>query len=268
MHREMRQVRERDKNDRKKYKNPLCGWVTDRKETCKTHRLFGHLCLLLWSIGHCLDGFGQCGLAVQPTNCTCFPYLQLCPSCNFHFFFDSTYYCQCFAQKQHQWHYSTYSEQFILFITTVLCIFICIPFFTWHNMQTFMVFSFIICSFADLDIPVLTVHQTISDVRGSYYQEKTVFLRCTVNSNPPARFIWKRGNMLIEQSKDNGVDIYEPLYTQVHMETYTICAHASGCAVTLCCFFISSRSASQNLWLNCILIYKFYSEYFTLISLF
>ncbi|XP_057707315.1 MAM domain-containing glycosylphosphatidylinositol anchor protein 1 isoform X2 [Corythoichthys intestinalis] len=65
-----------------------------------------------------------------------------------------------------------------------------------------------------LDTPVLTVHQTISDVRGSYYQEKTVFLRCTVNSNPPARFIWKRANMLIEQSKDNGVDIYEPLYTQ------------------------------------------------------
>ncbi|XP_056881143.1 MAM domain-containing glycosylphosphatidylinositol anchor protein 1 isoform X5 [Takifugu flavidus] len=65
-----------------------------------------------------------------------------------------------------------------------------------------------------LDTPVLTVHQTISDVRGSYYQEKTVFLRCTVNSNPPARFIWKRGNILIEQSKDNGVDIYEPLYTQ------------------------------------------------------
>ncbi|KAM6981032.1 MAM domain-containing glycosylphosphatidylinositol anchor protein 1 [Aplochiton taeniatus] len=65
-----------------------------------------------------------------------------------------------------------------------------------------------------LDKPVLTVHQTISDVRGSYYQEKTVFLRCTVNSNPPARFIWKRGNTPIEQSKDNGVDIYEPLYTQ------------------------------------------------------
>lgn len=75
--------------------------------------------------------------------------------------------------------------------------------------------------FADLDTPVLTVHQTISDVRGSYYQEKTVFLRCTVNSNPPARFIWKRGNMLIEQSKDNGVDIYEPLYTQVHWDTHT-----------------------------------------------
>ncbi|KAK1791025.1 hypothetical protein P4O66_002076 [Electrophorus voltai] len=66
----------------------------------------------------------------------------------------------------------------------------------------------------DLDTPVLTVHQTISDVRGNYYQEKTVFLRCTVNSNPPARFIWKRANTPIEQSKDNGVDIYEPLYTQ------------------------------------------------------
>lgn len=78
-------------------------------------------------------------------------------------------------------------------------------------------FFFSTVYFADLDIPVLTVHQTISDVRGSYYQEKTVFLRCTVNSNPPARFIWKRGDMLIEQSKDNGVDIYEPLYTQVHI---------------------------------------------------
>ncbi|XP_052428762.1 MAM domain-containing glycosylphosphatidylinositol anchor protein 1-like [Carassius gibelio] len=65
-----------------------------------------------------------------------------------------------------------------------------------------------------LDKPVLTVHQTVGDVRGNYYQEKTVFLRCTVNSNPPARFIWKRGNKAIEQSKDNGVDIYEPLYTQ------------------------------------------------------
>ncbi|KAI2658078.1 MAM domain-containing glycosylphosphatidylinositol anchor protein 1 [Labeo rohita] len=65
-----------------------------------------------------------------------------------------------------------------------------------------------------MDKPVLTVHQTVGDVRGNYYQEKTVFLRCTVNSNPPARFIWKRGNKPIEQSKDNGVDIYEPLYTQ------------------------------------------------------
>lgn len=83
------------------------------------------------------------------------------------------------------------------------------------HVTDFLGFFFLSCS-ADLDTPVLTVHQTISDVRGSYYQEKTVFLRCTVNSNPPARFIWKRGSMLIEQSKDNGVDIYEPLYTQVH----------------------------------------------------
>ncbi|XP_036399015.1 MAM domain-containing glycosylphosphatidylinositol anchor protein 1 [Megalops cyprinoides] len=65
-----------------------------------------------------------------------------------------------------------------------------------------------------LDKPLLTVHQTLSDVRGTYYQEKTVFLRCTVNSNPPVRFIWKRGNQPIELNKDNGVDIYEPLYTQ------------------------------------------------------
>lgn len=62
---------------------------------------------------------------------------------------------------------------------------------------------------------MLTVHQTVSDVRGNFYQEKTVFLRCTVNSNPPARFIWKRGSDTLSHSQDNGVDIYEPLYTQV-----------------------------------------------------
>uniref|UniRef100_A0A452TX76 MAM domain-containing glycosylphosphatidylinositol anchor protein 1-like n=1 Tax=Ursus maritimus TaxID=29073 RepID=A0A452TX76_URSMA len=65
-----------------------------------------------------------------------------------------------------------------------------------------------------LDEPVLTVHQTVSDVRGNFYQEKTVFLRCTVNSNPPARFIWKRGSDTLSHNQDNGVDIYEPLYTQ------------------------------------------------------
>ncbi|KAM7048640.1 LOW QUALITY PROTEIN: MAM domain-containing glycosylphosphatidylinositol anchor protein 1-like [Molossus nigricans] len=65
-----------------------------------------------------------------------------------------------------------------------------------------------------LDKPVLTVHQTVSDVRGNFYQKKTVFLHCTVNSNPPARYIWKRGSDTLSHSQDNGVDIYEPLYTQ------------------------------------------------------
>lgn len=108
---------------------------------------------------------------------------------------------------------------------------------------------FIFCLyFADLDIPVLTVHQTISDVRGSYYQEKTVFLRCTVNSNPPARFIWKRGNMLIEQSKDNGVDIYEPLYTQVNMHAYTGHTHTARVTVTSNYTLLFEKSPS-NLYL-------------------
>ncbi len=84
-----------------------------------------------------------------------------------------------------------------------------------------------VCS-PDLDKPVLTVHQTVGDVRGNYYQEKTVFLRCTVNSNPPARFIWKRGNKPIEQSKDNGVDIYEPLYTQVQHYHDFCCLEGGG----------------------------------------
>ncbi|XP_068088796.1 MAM domain-containing glycosylphosphatidylinositol anchor protein 1 isoform X3 [Hyperolius riggenbachi] len=65
-----------------------------------------------------------------------------------------------------------------------------------------------------LDDPILTVHQTVSDVRGGFYQEKTVFLRCTVSSNPPPRFIWRRATEILSHSQDNGVDIYEPLYTQ------------------------------------------------------
>jgi hypothetical protein len=74
---------------------------------------------------------------------------------------------------------------------------------------------------------VLTVHQTVSDVRGNFYQEKTVFLRCTVNSNPPARFIWKRGSDTLSHSQDNGVDIYEPLYTQVRTGSWL--THSSSC---------------------------------------
>ncbi|XP_060704054.1 MAM domain-containing glycosylphosphatidylinositol anchor protein 1-like [Hemiscyllium ocellatum] len=66
-----------------------------------------------------------------------------------------------------------------------------------------------------LDEPLLTVHRSVSDVRGeNYYRERTVHLRCTVNSNPPAHFTWKRGQDTITQKQDEGVDIYEPLYTQ------------------------------------------------------
>lgn len=75
---------------------------------------------------------------------------------------------------------------------------------------------------------MLTVHQTVSDVRGNFYQEKTVFLRCTVNSNPPARFIWKRGSDTLSHSQDNGVDIYEPLYTQVRTGGSLLAAHPVG----------------------------------------
>lgn len=111
---------------------------------------------------------------------------------------------------------------------------------TLAEISEFLCFYFFVplLCFVDLDTPVLTVHQTISDVRGSYYQEKTVFLRCTVNSNPPARFIWKRGNMLIEQSKDNGVDIYEPLYTQVHVNTYTETKLSALNFILICFMFI------------------------------
>uniref|UniRef100_A0A8C4QZJ9 MAM domain containing glycosylphosphatidylinositol anchor 1 n=1 Tax=Eptatretus burgeri TaxID=7764 RepID=A0A8C4QZJ9_EPTBU len=63
-----------------------------------------------------------------------------------------------------------------------------------------------------LDPPVLTVHQSIGDAK-EYYQERTVFLRCSGNSSPPALLTWHRNDRhtLIG---DEGVSIYEPLFTQ------------------------------------------------------
>ncbi len=63
---------------------------------------------------------------------------------------------------------------------------------------------------------------------GTTIRRKQCFYAVRVNSNPPARFIWKRGNKPIEQSKDNGVDIYEPLYTQVQHYHDFCCLEGGG----------------------------------------
>lgn len=68
---------------------------------------------------------------------------------------------------------------------------------------------------ADLDDPVVTVHQSIGEAKEQFYYERTVFLRCVANSNPPVRYSWHRGREVLTQGSDKGVEIYEPFFTQV-----------------------------------------------------
>eukprot|EP00069_Balaena_mysticetus_P005552 bmy_18003T0 len=66
----------------------------------------------------------------------------------------------------------------------------------------------------DLDDPVVTVHQSIGEAKEQFYYERTVFLRCVANSNPPVRYSWRRGQEVLLQGSDKGVEIYEPFFTQ------------------------------------------------------
>ncbi|KAL2082445.1 hypothetical protein ACEWY4_022263 [Coilia grayii] len=66
----------------------------------------------------------------------------------------------------------------------------------------------------DLDPPIVTVHQSIGEAKEQFYYERTVFLRCVANSNPPVRYSWHRGREVLSQGSDKGVEIYEPFFTQ------------------------------------------------------
>ncbi|XP_053093434.1 MAM domain-containing glycosylphosphatidylinositol anchor protein 2 isoform X6 [Pangasianodon hypophthalmus] len=65
-----------------------------------------------------------------------------------------------------------------------------------------------------LDDPVVTVHQSVGEAKEQFYYERTVFLRCAANSNPPVRYSWRRGHEFLSQGYDKGVEIYEPFFTQ------------------------------------------------------
>ncbi|XP_078134261.1 MAM domain-containing glycosylphosphatidylinositol anchor protein 2 [Sander vitreus] len=65
-----------------------------------------------------------------------------------------------------------------------------------------------------LDDPVITVHQSVGESKEQFYFERTVFLRCVANSNPPVHYSWRRGREALTQGSDAGVEIYEPFFTQ------------------------------------------------------
>lgn len=74
----------------------------------------------------------------------------------------------------------------------------------------------------DLDDPIVTVHQSIGEAKEQFYYERTVFLRCVANSNPPVRYSWRRGQEVLLQGSDKGVEIYEPFFTQVGIKVQYI----------------------------------------------
>uniref|UniRef100_A0A8C5HTV1 MAM domain-containing glycosylphosphatidylinositol anchor protein 2-like n=1 Tax=Gouania willdenowi TaxID=441366 RepID=A0A8C5HTV1_GOUWI len=65
-----------------------------------------------------------------------------------------------------------------------------------------------------LDVPVVTVHQSVGESKEQFYFERTVFLRCVANANPPVLYTWRRGRAVLSQGSDAGVEIYEPFFTQ------------------------------------------------------
>lgn len=87
----------------------------------------------------------------------------------------------------------------------------------------------------DLDDPVVTVHQSIGEAKEQFYYERTVFLRCVANSNPPVRYSWHRGREVLTQGSDKGVEIYEPFFTQVKSNTTcSPCVHAHDILKVVC----------------------------------
>uniref|UniRef100_A0A096MIB8 Ig-like domain-containing protein n=1 Tax=Poecilia formosa TaxID=48698 RepID=A0A096MIB8_POEFO len=66
----------------------------------------------------------------------------------------------------------------------------------------------------NLDKPVITVHQSDDEAKEQFYFERTVFLRCAANSNPPVHYTWTRDREVLAQGSDSGVEIYKPFFTQ------------------------------------------------------
>uniref|UniRef100_A0AAV2JJE0 MAM domain containing glycosylphosphatidylinositol anchor 2a n=1 Tax=Knipowitschia caucasica TaxID=637954 RepID=A0AAV2JJE0_KNICA len=64
-----------------------------------------------------------------------------------------------------------------------------------------------------LDLPVISVHQSLGET-DQFYSDRTVFLRCEARSNPSPVYTWFRGKTALSEGADQGVDIYEPLFTQ------------------------------------------------------
>uniref|UniRef100_A0A3B4AHF5 MAM domain containing glycosylphosphatidylinositol anchor 2a n=1 Tax=Periophthalmus magnuspinnatus TaxID=409849 RepID=A0A3B4AHF5_9GOBI len=64
-----------------------------------------------------------------------------------------------------------------------------------------------------LDPPVISVHQSVGET-DQFYSDRTVFLRCEARSNPSPDYTWIRGKTPLTEGTDQGVDIYEPLFTQ------------------------------------------------------
>ncbi|KAB0390473.1 hypothetical protein E2I00_014602, partial [Balaenoptera physalus] len=97
-------------------------------------------------------------------------------------------------------------------------------------------------SLGNLDDPVVTVHQSIGEAKEQFYYERTVFLRCVANSNPPVRYSWRRGQEVLLQGSDKGVEIYEPFFTQ------NFCKDVHD--IILCIVITPSNYKTEHIYIN------------------
>lgn len=106
----------------------------------------------------------------------------------------------------------------------------------WLSKQEVMQTYLPVFSSSDLDDPVITVHQSVGEAKEQFYFERTVFLRCVANSNPPVHYTWRRGREALSQGSDSGVEIYEPFFTQVNKHTFCFYVfHYSSASLTEIC---------------------------------
>lgn len=89
-------------------------------------------------------------------------------------------------------------------------------------------------SSSDLDPPSITVHQSDDEAKELFYSERTVFLRCAADSNPPVHFTWLRGREVLSEGVDAGVEIYRPFFTEVGgVRTSTLSVTPCVCTLLL-----------------------------------
>ncbi|XP_067335871.1 MAM domain-containing glycosylphosphatidylinositol anchor protein 2-like isoform X2 [Channa argus] len=100
-----------------------------------------------------------------------------------------------------------------------------------------------------LDDPVISVHQSVVETKEQFYFERTVFLRCVANSNPPVHFTWRRGRELLTQGSDAGVEIYEPFFTPDYADYTCIASVRNVCGISdkSARFSLSNKTAPPSI---------------------
>lgn len=157
-------------------------------------------------IFHCIDTTKYCNIKCQSIYATCYSFKH-----------QSNYNVSQHEKKKHTSWLLINPDSKMAKIKSTPMKYRCLKIYlgTESKYLTFILSHLLARPSADLDDPMVTVHQSIGEAKEQFYYERTVFLRCVANSNPPVRYSWHRGREVLTQGSDKGVEIYEPFFTQV-----------------------------------------------------